>query len=100
MCRFLDFMGKEVEIEERGMLLACFSVDLLCCCVVLLLMLPLLCHKRVVPLPSSAWEGVVPLPSSVWEVCTSSLVYVLSCDSILFAPGGWRDLDIFASVEG
>jgi hypothetical protein len=25
-------------------------------------------------------------------VCTSSLVWVLSCDSIMFAPGGWRDL--------
>jgi hypothetical protein len=41
-----------------------------------------------------------PLPSSVWEVCTSSLVCVLSGDSILFPPGGWRDLDILASVEG
>jgi hypothetical protein len=38
-----DKTKQEVEIEERGMLLACFSVDLLCCCVVLLLAASLVC---------------------------------------------------------
>jgi hypothetical protein len=50
-----DKTKQEVEIEERGMLLACFSVDLLCCCVVVLL-LPLLCLKRVFLLPSAVFS--------------------------------------------